>query len=160
MKPMLEFCAHHSSDLMFALLFAIIADLLRIGSLIRSGLRKMKNRLAEQSVARLRKRIIELEQYRETIRLYLTAERALYLHILGMVLAVLVLMCMTGIVLMLGRFRLLPNAEILATGVLMIAVVFGTYGVRLASMDTRPKVSELITKLDGEISELKAKLVA
>jgi hypothetical protein len=61
---------------------------------------------------------------------------------------------------MLGRFGLFPNAEIFDIALLAIAVVLGTYGIRLASMDTRPKVSELITKLDGEISELKAKLAA
>ena len=124
-EPLLDFFAHHWLDIALAVVFAIVADLIRIGSLIRAGVRHVKNRLAEQSLARLRKRIDELEKYRATLSLYLNAERALYLHALGMILAVLVSMCFAGIVLVLERFGLFPNAEIFAAGMLGIAIVFG-----------------------------------
>jgi hypothetical protein len=42
-----------------------------------------------------------------------------------MILAVLVSMCFAGIVLVLERFGLFPNAEIFAAGMLGIAIVFG-----------------------------------
>jgi len=158
MKLLLEFSIHHWQEMVFALIFAALADLLRLGSAIRTGVRHIRNRLAEQSLTRLRNRIVELERYREILRLYLTGERALYLHTLTMILAVLVCICMAAIVLVLERCGLFPNGEIMAIGSLTVAVVFGTYGIRLASMDIRPKVSELLTKLDEEIFELKAKI--
>jgi hypothetical protein len=75
-----------------------------------------------------------------------------------MVLAVLLCICMAEIVLGLGRLGLAPGAEILGIGTFAIAMILGAYGLRLASLHSRLKVSELIEKLNGEISGLKAKL--
>jgi hypothetical protein len=157
-----KLCVLYWPDFLLALVFAIVVDLLRIGSIIRDGVRRIKNKLAERSVAQLQKRIVDQERYRNMIAaLYLESDKALYLHILGMVLAVLLLICVSAILFILGTLGLGPaGLEIMIVGFLAIAVVFAVYGLRLAALDTRPKVSEMITKLDAGIATLKAKLEA
>jgi hypothetical protein len=53
--------------IVLALVFAVVADLLQVGSKLRGSIRHIKNRLAEQSVKRLQKRIKELADYRDVL---------------------------------------------------------------------------------------------
>lgn len=53
-----------------AVVFAVLVDLFRVGSQIRNGTRHVKNKLSERSVARLSKRIAELERYKNRVERY------------------------------------------------------------------------------------------
>ncbi len=144
--------------LVFALLAAVIVDFLQIGSRMRGWVRRFRNQMAEQSIASLRTRIQKQERYRDTVASYLTSDKVLYLHTLGMVFAVLLLMCGGAVILLLERIMPVRGVEILASGMFIIAMLCCAYGLRLASLDTRPKVEELLAKLDAEIAGMKAKL--
>jgi hypothetical protein len=64
-------------------------------------------------------------------------------------------------VFLLGRLTLIPgDFELVALAPIMVAMVMAVYALRMASWDTRPKIAEVIEKLDREIAELKAKLIA
>jgi hypothetical protein len=64
-----------------ALLAAAILDLLPVGeSRILKCARLVKNKLSEKSVARLKKRIEELEKYKRNLDLMLNSDKALYLN--------------------------------------------------------------------------------
>ena len=143
-----------------AAVFAVVVDLLRVGSRIRNGTRHLKNKLSERSVARLRKRIAELEQYRDRVALYLSSDRALYLTALGIILGVLTFISSGAIIAILDRLGAIPNGDILTLMPFAIAIVLAVYGMRLASLVTPEKVSELIATLDADIADLKAKLQA
>jgi hypothetical protein len=153
-----EIWSRYWPDFVVALVLAVIVDSLRIGSLIRTGVRRIQDRLAEQSTASLRTRIQNQEGYRTTLASYLTSDKGLYLHTLGMVLVVLLLMCVGTVILLLERMVPERGVDLLALGIFAIAIVFCVHGIRLASLDTRPKVEELLAKLDAEIAAMKAKL--
>ena len=64
-----------------ALLAAAILDLLPVGeSRILKCAGLVKNKLSEKSVARLKKRIEELEKYKRNLDLMLNSDKALYLN--------------------------------------------------------------------------------
>jgi len=50
--------------------------------------------------------------------------------------------------------------ETLALGILVIAIIVGAYGLRLASWDSRAKLLEVAAKVDAEISAMKEMLAA
>ena len=145
--------------LFWALAIWVVFDLLRLGSFLRTLPRHAKNRLAELSVNRLRKRIRELERYRETLDLYRTSDKALYLHALAILAGILICLCTAGLLAIGGRFGLL-NWEILAGGFLLIALLLGMDALRLTAMDTRSKIAEKAATIGGEILAMKAKLEA
>jgi hypothetical protein len=154
-----EWCVQHSGEIYLAAFFALVFELLRPASLIRAAFRRIKNKFAEKSVARLRQRITQLEKYRDTVALYLSSEKALYLHILGMILFVLLCMCGAGLVVLLyGFFGDEYGGRIVAFGLLAVGMIIGAYSLRLTALDTRPKVSTLVEQLNSEIAALKAKL--
>lgn len=88
--------------IVLAVVFAIIADLMRIGSRIREAIRHFKNRLAERSVARLRARIKYLERERSGLAALLASDKGLYLQTLRSILTVLLLASLGGILLAIG----------------------------------------------------------
>ena len=160
-----QFVVEHWTELIFAVVFAIvfgvIADFVQPASRLRTAMRHLKNRLAEQSAARLRTRISETEHYRNRVNAYLASDKAHYLATLQFILGILLLMCMGAGILLVGRLTLIPGAfELLALAPIVVAIVMAVYAIRMASWDTRPKISEVIQKLDREISELNAKLEA
>ena len=159
---MWSFVIDHWPDVIIAAvlaaLFAAIFEFVPIGSGIRSAIRHFKNRLSESSVKRLRDRIASLERYRETVTMYMSSDKAQYLHTLGIVLAVLVCICAGVVAILLGTLGLVRDAGILALGIFAIGITVGVYGLKLASLDTRAKLSELVQKLDADIANLKAKL--
>lgn len=57
----------HWVEIVFALVFAAIVDSLHVGSLLRSGVRHINNKLAEHSAKQLRARIEALERYKNVL---------------------------------------------------------------------------------------------
>jgi hypothetical protein len=125
-------------DLIIAFVFAIIGavfwDAVKTGSV--AGVRQLKNKLAERSVARLQERIIQLQKYRDTINSYISSDRALYLATLQLILAILILACMGAVAVILDS--LLPSQllrfSIVAVFIFAVAIVLGVYGVQLAKI--------------------------
>jgi hypothetical protein len=64
-----------------AVIVAMILDLFKVaGSHLRDFGRFLKNKAAEQSVARLRSRIKELEKYKASLTLFMSSDKAHYLN--------------------------------------------------------------------------------
>ena len=149
-------------DLIIAFVFAIIGavfwEAVKTGSV--AGVRQLKNKLAEQSVARLQERIVQLQKYRDTINSYISSDRALYLATLQLILAILILACMGAAAVILDS--LLPlqglRLSVVALFIFAIAIILGMYGVQLAKLSTRSELSAKVSALDSEINALKAKL--
>ncbi len=161
-----DFWVRHWIEIVLALAFAAVMDSLRVGSVIRNVPRRIKNKIAEQSVKRLRTRIRELEQQRDATARYLSSDKALYLATLRVVLGVLLCMCMAGTLITLSNFRAFPQFaevrgapfELFTLLFLGLGIVLVLAGTRITSLDSQGKVSEMIAKLDGEIAVLQAKL--
>ena len=147
----------HWPDLVLALAFGVIIDLLRIGSLVRSAARHIKNKLAEQSVAHLDSRITEQEKYRDTVQRYIASDKMLYLATLRSITGVLMFMCMAAVVIILGRLGLLafPGDDLIAIGIIAVAIGAGVSTMQLTAVHDSSKGSELVRKLNAEILTLK-----
>jgi hypothetical protein len=145
----------HWPDLIIAIVLAIIVDLLRVGSLIREGWRWVKDKYAESSVAGIDRRIAEQQKYRNTLQSYLASDKAFYLAMLRAIIGMLLFMCIAGGILILGRMRFVefPGSEIVAFGVLALAIVAGVSTMQLGSFDIA-KISGLINKVDSELLAL------
>jgi len=113
------------------LVFAVVVDVLHVGSRTRDFTRHLKNKLSERSVARLRKRIAELQQYRDRVSLHLSSDRALYLTALGTILGVMAFISLGAMIAILDRIGVLRNGDILALMPLAIAIVLAVYGSAL-----------------------------
>src|SRR6202051_929849 len=100
----------HWLDVVIAIALAVIVDLLRIGSLLRSVARHIKNKLAEGSAILLRKRIAKLERYRNTLKSY--ADKSIYLGTLNSIVKVLVLMSFAGILFLMKYAGFLRDGDI------------------------------------------------
>jgi uncharacterized membrane protein len=61
-----------------AIVFAIVVDVFSFGSRIRTAVRQIKNKRAERSIAKLRERIRDQEDYQKLI----PTDRSLYLRVL------------------------------------------------------------------------------
>ena len=170
MEAIGHFLSHHWFEIVvgfvFAAIFGIIADLIRIGSMIRSGLRHLKNKLSEVSVARLEGRIGQLEEQRDLYAAYMTSDKALYLTALNYVLSVLSLMCI-GII-MLTVDHIMPLLEpfvrlwLRFTSLMMfvLSVTVALKGARISSWYTQSKIQKVVGRLQEEIDELKVKLAS
>jgi uncharacterized small protein (DUF1192 family) len=137
----------------------LMYDVLKVGSI--TGVRQIRNKLSEYSVARLQNRITQLEAYREVVNSYTASDRALYLATLQLMFAVLRLVCMGAVVVLTGFLFSSPVPPMFifaALAIFLIAIVLGACGAQLAGLNTRSKVSERVGQLDSEIADLKAKL--
>jgi hypothetical protein len=157
----------------FASVFALLFDLLPITSRIRDWVQAYRNRIAAQSAAAARKRIKELESYRDSIAVYLASDKAHYLTTLRSVLAVLLLFGTGGTCLILGRadlvfvegagrfsiypfFRGLFNT--IGFACFAVSVIIAALAMRIASLDTQAKISAMIDKINTDIEKLRPKL--
>ena len=157
----------------FAFVFALLFDLLPITSRIRERVQAYRNKLAEQSAAQTRKRIQELEKYRESIAIYLASDKAHYLTTLRSVLAVLLLFG-TGV-----TFLIMGRADLVIVGgrtglsiqpgyrgifdtagfaCFVVSVIISATAIRIASLDTQAKLSAMIEKINADIEKLRAML--
>jgi hypothetical protein len=153
----------HKEDLVWALLFAIIADSFRVGSFVRGGVRRMENKWSELSASRLQERISELEKRRDYYVSYMTSDKALYLFTLRIVFVILLGVSTGAAVSVLGRFPLVRayfpmTSDVYAFLFFAVGILGAWQGIRVTDFGTRSKLSEMIAKLDGEIAGLKSKL--
>ena len=148
----------HWLDVVIAIALAVIVDLLRIGSLLRSVARHIKNKLAEGSAILLRKRIAKLERYRNTLKSY--ADKSIYLGTLNSIVKVLVLMSFAGILFLMKYAGFLRDGDIGAICALSAAAGAGMSALRWARLDidTEHALSVIVAQLDKDISILRMKL--
>jgi hypothetical protein len=163
--------------LVLAAVFAIIADLIRIGSRIREIIRSLKNFLAGRSRIRIAKRIRQLERERQKLATYLDSDKTLYLHLLRYTLSSLFLLCigcvMFGAKTLLESWRVFePFASFsakefsvwflvlaeLGMGVFFAAAFVAFEGIRVSTWENRHRIEKVIAKLDGEIVDMRRKL--
>jgi H+/gluconate symporter-like permease len=166
-----DWFVNHSSEIMIglaiavplALVFAVVVVYWGVDEYAHAVRRRRKNKAAEKSVARLQKRISDLENYRNTF----VSDKGMYLATFRIVLVVLFCMCASGATLISGYLQpfgnfLAPMVGFLNTFALvfLILAMFGAMqGVRIAVLDTKSKAAEMVEKLDKEITGLREKLV-
>ena len=144
--------------LVWALLLWVANDLVSIDSHIRSVIGRIKNKLAEQSVGRLRRRIAKLEVYREL--LISSTDKFIYLGVLMGILGVLMLMCMAGLVALGDSLGFLQGGKVFACCILSFTIGVSFAILRFHALDTdmKQKVQKLIIRVDKDISSLQEKL--
>lgn len=154
----------HPSDIgwaaFFALFFALILGLLDRQGRVRTGIRHLKNRWAEQSAARLGKRIKELQAQRDRYAAFLTSDKALYLATFRIVIGILVAIAVGAGFMVLTEMFPRSGLSLMAIFFYFLAVVLGVQGVKISSLDTPAKVIATVIKLNEEISDLNKKLGA
>jgi len=145
----------------FGLLFALALDFADPNGRIRTGIRHLKNKWSERSVAQLRKRITALQARRDTVASYLSSDKALYLTSLRFVISMLLTVALGAGTSVLGdKFPTLGPLFLFALFFYFLAVVIGVQGLTISALDTQAKVTEMLAKLDSEIANLEQKLKA
>ena len=155
----------------FAILGAIVWDILKSGSLI--GVRQLRNWLSDISVGRLRKRISDLEKYRTRIVSFASSDKALYLAVLQSVVVILAMMCLATISFvfdLVAQFIAVPYGIVLlgpqgafaacGVGILAIAIVVGLNALIYGGLDTPERIAKKVSELDSEIAGLRVRLDA
>jgi hypothetical protein len=156
--------------LVWALLIWLVTDPFLADSRILALIRHSKNKFAERSFATLSRRINEQQRQRDRIAAYLASDKGLYLDVLKFILGVLMLSCLGGAIILVGRImwevgleagRPGPPLDLFALPPIGLAIFLAMCGIHwLTSTDTQEKVSERIAKLDGEIAKMRTKLHA
>jgi hypothetical protein len=149
-----------------AIIVAILIELVGITRVISAFHGFIRNQFAARSVANLRKRIAQLEEYRAVLESYRTSELFLVLALFKFVLGMLTLMCVGAATILLNR--ILPpwhpvpepiGSIVLLFGVLVTALA-GIFGMKTAELNTPSKLTAQIAPVDAEISKLKVKLAS
>jgi uncharacterized small protein (DUF1192 family) len=164
---MLDFFAHRWLDIVLALVFALIADLVRVGSIARGIARQFKNKLAEYSTARLQKRIATLESQKRNWLEYLASDKPVYLETMRYILFVLYFVS-AGIAVFgishafegLDPAKDLPIVGGLGAGFLcVLAAVLAMRGATITRRKGKPRnIENFVAQLDSEIAHLRAQL--
>jgi hypothetical protein len=107
---------HSPKDWVIGLVAAFViwavGDLLPVGdSRIRGLVRWVRNKLSEQSVARLKKRIEQLEKAKKNLDLILNSDKALYLYTFRALFGTLLLMCGGAMLTTLRHSEMLAAAQ-------------------------------------------------
>jgi len=156
-----------------ALLAAAILDLIPVGgSRILKFAGLVKNKLSEKSVARLKKRIEELEKYKRNSDLMLNSDKALYLNTFRAIFGTLLFMCIGAILATLRHSEMLAVARPESPGglamldmaaimmfALAIAVALSSLTITVAE-DNKQKFAAQSEKYGKEIENLKMILKA
>jgi hypothetical protein len=145
-----------------------IADLLPVGdSRIRGLGRWVRNKISERSVARLKKRIEELEKYKKNLDLMLNSDKALYLNTFRAIFGTLLFGCMGAILTTLRHSEMLAVARPESPGTLgmldIAAIMMFTIGIAVAlssltitvAEDNKQKLAAQSEKYAKEIENLK-----
>jgi VIT1/CCC1 family predicted Fe2+/Mn2+ transporter len=143
----------------FGLFFALILDVLSPEGRIRTLIGAIQNKLAEQSEARLRERIKELERERDRYAAYLSSDKALYLASFRIVMAILGGFAAGALLSAIAYLTGYSPMEITAIPVYITVMALAVQGGRISSLDTRDKVVAMVEKLDAEINKLTMKLI-
>jgi hypothetical protein len=146
---------------------AVILDLLAGDSKIRGLMRFVKNKISEQSVARLKKRIEELEKYKKNLDLMLNSDKALYLNTFRAIFGTLLFGCIGAILTILRHSEMLAMVRPESPGTLAIldlaaimmfaigfTVALGSVTVTIAE-DNKEKFAAQSEKYGKEIEQLK-----
>jgi hypothetical protein len=168
MTPLLErfwsYILAHPDDIgwaaFFGLFFALLLDLMSADGRVWTGIRHVKNKLSERSVARLRKRIEELKGLRHGIAEFLSSDKALYMATFRVVVAMLICVAVGA---GLGEIAdmLLPSPfGVFALFWYGLAVFIGARGTKIVELNTRQKVTAMLEKRDAEMADLQQKLEA
>ncbi len=127
----------------------------------------VKNKLSEKSVARLKKRIEELENYKKNLDLMLNSDKALYLNTFRAIFGTLLFMCIGAILTTLRHSEMLAVARPESPGALamldMAAIVMFALAITvgLSSLtitvaeDNKQKFAAQSEKYGKEIENLK-----
>lgn len=147
--------------LVFSPVGAVVFEMLPANSRTRRATRRVQNWLANRSAKKLQKRIAGLESYRAN----LVSDKAHYLSTLRFVLAILTLMSAALVLFIAGRIELFGRTfarpgsfDLLALMCLFVAIFFGGYALKIASLDTQDKLQATIAGIDADIQELTSKL--
>lgn len=153
--------------LVLAVIFAVIVDAMKVGSGIRAAIRHVRNRLAERSIEKLRKRLDELKKGKARLVECLTSDRALYLYVLQFIAGVLGTLAMSfccfvisesGIDSWLGFFGpATPGLRFSAIFGSALAAMFAWTTARICR-EGRGMILEEVSRLDKEIGDLEMKL--
>lgn len=151
-----------------ALLAAAILDLLPVGeSRILKFAGLVKNKLSEKSVARLKKRIEELEKYKKNLDLMLNSDKALYLNTFRAIFGTLLFVCIGAILTTLRHSEMLAVARPESPGALalldMAAITMFALAITVAlssltitvAEDNKQKFAAQSEKYGKEIENLK-----
>lgn len=142
----------------FAAFFAVLGDLFAVDSRTRAGIRHIKNKLSEQSTARLRVRIKQLESQRLRYIRYMSSDKALYLVTFqGLLFAVVCL----GIGSACSGIADVTHSTLFklwSVGIFGGVAVFGIQALRFAVLDSEDKVAKEINKIDSDLAALNKKL--
>lgn len=142
----------------FGCIIAVIFEILDIGSRLRAGIRRIKNKSAEASAKQLRERIKQLETQRDNYAAYLSSDKALYLATFRIIIGILICMTLGAIFPVLNQFVRVPLIESFSIFFYGVAVVAAAQGLKISSLDTRQKVSEVVAKIESEILDMQKKL--
>lgn len=127
----------------------------------------VKNKLSEKSVARLKKRIEELEKYKKNLDLMLNSDKALYLNTFRAIFGTLLFMCIGAILTTLRHSEMLAVARPESPGALamldMVAIVMFALAITVAlssltitvAEDNKQKFAAQSEKYGKEIENLK-----
>jgi len=145
-----------------------IADLLPVGdSRIRGFVRWVRNKISERSVARLQKRIKELEKYKKNLDLMLNSDKALYLNTFRALFGTLLFMCLGAVLTTLRHSEMLAVARPESPGALamldLVAIMMFAlaFTVALSSVtitvaeDNKEKMAAQSDQYGKEIEQLK-----
>src|SRR5579864_7170000 len=148
MQPIWDFLVHHRTEIVLAAVFAIIIDLMRIGSRTGTWVRHIKNWLSERSAAKMRRRIKLLEKQKAQYLSYATSDKALYLYTFKMLMLILALMNGSGFLIAIremlmmtagtAEFGRLMNFYVVMASLTALLVAIG--GMKITSWDTRDKI--------------------
>jgi hypothetical protein len=168
LKHILYLFADHWREIfwagVFALVFAVMLELLDFRSRLRGSIRFLKNKWSERSAGRLRKRISELRKQKDVFLAYMSSDKRLYLATLRFAIGVGVLIAAgeatAGAADILSRFNLIVGDEFHFMGVFCygMAVAVGIQGIKISHLNSADRLSEIVGKLENEIEELNIKL--
>jgi steroid 5-alpha reductase family enzyme len=145
----------------FAIVFAIIVDILGVGARSREAFRQFRNRMAEQSTSRLAKRIEQLQDYQKR----LSSDRWLYLFSFQCIFLTLIMLSSASVCVMFTNAEALRAHPIIVSKLMMTGLMFFALGggfawagLRHVYRDTPDKMQRLVRKVGHEIEGLEEKL--
>jgi hypothetical protein len=145
----------------FAVVFAIIVDILGVGVRSREAFRHFRNRMAEQSTSRLVKRIEQLRDYQKR----LSSDRWIYLFSFQCIFLTLMTFSLAAICLIFTSSHFIRSRPLFVYNLMTMTLLFISLGGAFAWVglthvyrDTPEKMQRLVRKVGYEIEVLEEKL--
>jgi hypothetical protein len=144
----------------FAVIFAIVADILGVGVRSREAFRHFRNRMAEQSTSRLVKRIEQLRDYQKR----LSSDRWVYLFSFQCIFLTLMTFSLAAICLIFTSSPFIRSRPLFVYNLMTMTLLFISLGGAFAWVglthvyrDTPEKMQRLVRKVGYEIEVLEEK---